>query len=124
MTQEELDAVQALLKEREEEKEKEGRGHFSPKSKAYNSTKIAIVVIAVVVMAVGIFGSTHFGLFEKFSMTDFVSFLEAYKGIFIALIASIGAGGAAKNAIAALVNKKKSENGTASDDGESIAKGG
>lgn len=119
MTQEELDAVQAILKEREEA---EGR-HRDPsrKSRSYNITKIAITVIAVVVMVVGIFGSAKAGMFGNFVMADFVSFLEAYKGIFIALIASIGAGGAAKNVISALTNKKKDGS---SDDGESLAKGG
>jgi hypothetical protein len=58
----------------------------------------------------------HWGIFSDFVMTDFVSFIDAYKGMFITLTGSIGLGGIAKNAFKARNSNK--------DDGRDIATGG
>jgi|SRR6056297_1591041 len=84
------------------------------KSRLYQITKISIVVIAIIVLIIGILGSMHWGIFSDFVMSDFVSFIDAYKGMFITLTGSIGIGGAVKNIVA---NKKK-------DDGKNLATGG
>lgn len=84
----------------------------SNKSKLYQWTKIAIVAIAIIVLLIGILGSMHWGIFSEFVMSDFVSFIDAYKGMFITLTGSIGIGGAVKN----LTKKSK-------DDGKNIATG-
>lgn len=84
------------------------------KSKLYQWTKLAIVAIAIIVLVVGILGSMHWGVFSDFVMDDFVSFIDAYKGMFMTLTGSIGLGGIAKNAF-----KSKSN-----DDGRSIATSG
>jgi hypothetical protein len=85
----------------------------SNKSQLYNFTKMAIVAIAIIVLIIGIFGSMHWGIFSEFVMSDFVSFIDAYKGMFITLTGSIGIGGAVKN-----FTKKKE------DDGKNVATGG
>lgn len=114
MTNEELDAVRAMLEASKSEED------ISKKSKTYNWTKIAIIIIACIVMVIGIFGSMRWGVFQLFSMDDFVKFLDSYKGIFISLIDSIGGGGAIKNIVSAYTKKKNGNH----DDGESLAKGG
>ena len=86
------------------------------KSKMYNFTKSAIVVITVVVLIVGILGSMRIGVFSDFSMNDFVSFINAYQGMFITLTGSISIGGIAKNYF-----KAKSEE---KDNSKFIATGG
>jgi len=77
------------------------------KSKSYNFTKIAILCIVIFLAFIGVLGSTHWGIFKEFVMIDFTNFLEAYGGILITLIGSIGLGGAAKNGISALLTYKK-----------------
>lgn len=85
----------------------------SNKSQLYQITKIAIVAISIIVLIIGILGSMHWGVFSDFQMEDFVSFINAYKGMFITLTGSIGIGGAVKN-----FTKKRD------DDGKSKATGG
>jgi flagellar basal body-associated protein FliL len=89
------------------------------KSKQYNITKIIIVVIIVFLGLAGFLGSTKWGIFRSFNMDDFVSFISAYQGVFIALISCIGVGGIAKNGITMLKQKKEQE----VDPTESIVKG-
>jgi hypothetical protein len=67
------------------------------KSSLYNWTKRTILGVAIIILFIGILGSMKFGPFSSFDMSDFVSFLDAYKGMFITLTASVGAGGAVKN---------------------------
>lgn len=86
------------------------------KSKLYQWTKISIVAIAIIVLVIGILGSMHWGIFSDFVMADFVSFIDAYKGMFITLTGSIGIGGITKNVL-------KSRNSN-KDDGRDIATGG
>lgn len=106
--------AQAALQQSQEENKK-----FT-KTRLYNITKITILVISVVVLAIGILGSMHWGVFSSFIMADYVSFIESYRGIFITLIASIGAGGGLKNIAKAITDKKTGS----SDDGEDLVKGG
>lgn len=89
------------------------------KSKLYNITKIAILGISILILIIGIFGAMHWGIFSAFDMADYVSFIESYRGIFITLIASIGAGGGLKNIAKAMTEKKPG-----GDDGEDLVKGG
>jgi hypothetical protein len=87
------------------------------KSKLYDWTKRVIFIVVLVLLVVGVLGSMHWGgPFENFVMADFVSFMDSYKGIFIALISSIAGGGIAKNILKAR-NKKN-------DDGKNLATGG
>lgn len=86
------------------------------KSNLYQWTKISIVAIAIIVLVIGILGSMHWGIFSDFVMSDFVAFIDAYKGMFITLTGSIGLGGMAKNALKAKNAQK--------DDGRDIATGG
>lgn len=112
-TKDEMMVAQATATNKDEEK-------ISKKSKLYNITKMVILGIAILVLIIGILGSMHWGVFSSFVMADFVTFLSTYNSIFIALIASIGAGGGIKNIAQAISKKKES----AADDGESIVKGG
>lgn len=106
--------AQAAIQNSQEEKKK-----FA-KSRLYNATKITILVISVLVLVIGILGSMHWGVFSSFAMADYVSFIESYRGIFITLIASIGAGGGLKNIAKAITEKKTGSD----DDGEDLVKGG
>lgn len=91
-------------------------GNTSNKSPAYNFAKISIVVIALFVLLVGTLGSMHWWIFSSFVMSDFISFIEAYNAIFITLTSSIGLGGAVKNVLKVIPEKKS--------DGRDIATGG
>jgi hypothetical protein len=95
----------------------EGEEKKFSKTKIYNFTKYAIVGISVIVLFIGILGSMHWGIFSSFVMADFVSFINAYKGMFITLTGSIGIGGVAKN----YFKSKKEKN---EDEGKDIATGG
>jgi len=98
------------------------------KTKLYNGTKMAIVIIIVFLVVIGTMGSMHFGPFSAFSMDDFVKFLGSFSPIFITLTSSIGLGGIAKNVVKVISDKNGSGTTTegAGDDptGEELAKSG
>ena len=101
----------------------ERRKNFG-KSKLYDGTKLAIVLVIIYLVIVGTFGSMHIGPFQLFSMDDFVKFLHAFSPIFITLTGSIGIGGTAKNIAKSIVESKKVVAGTSESWGEDAAKGG
>jgi len=102
--------------------EEDRRKHFG-KSRLYNGTKTAIVLIIIYLVIVGTFGSMKIGPFSSFSMDDFVKFLSAFSPIFITLTGSIGIGGIAKN-VAKSITEKKNGSTSTSAWGENLAKGG
>lgn len=67
------------------------------KSKVYNGTKLAIIIIIIFVTIMGTLGSMEFWLFKDFNMDNFVKFLSSFAPLFITLTGSIGIGGVAKN---------------------------
>jgi hypothetical protein len=115
-TREELERELALLEQQDEELKRAQR-HYDQerrekgfiKSKVYNGTKLAIVLIIVYLVIVGTFGSMHVGPFKEFSMDDFVKFLGSFSPIFITLTGSIGVGGIAKNVVKGMQQKKEQE---------------
>ena len=127
-TREELERELALLEEQDAElkrTQKEHNNHVREKgfikSKVYNGTKMAIVLIIVYLVIVGTFGSMHVGPFKEFSMDDFVKFLGSFSPIFMTLTGSIGLGGIAKNVVKGIAAKKENEEEYP---GENLAKGG
>lgn len=121
----ELEAEEKRLKNMDKYASEEQRRKGYGKSRLYNGTKTAIVVIIIYLVMVGTFGSMKIGPFANFSMDDFVKFLGSFSPIFITLTGSIGVGGVAKN-----IAKSISEKGTTSSEappqawGEDIARSG
>lgn len=114
-----LEAEEKMLREKENYYEEDIRRKKFGKTKVYNGTKLAIVLIIIYLVVVGTFGSMHIGPFSKFNMDDFVNFLGSFSPIFITLTGSIGFGGMAKN-IAKSISEKNKDNDAP---GEEIAKG-
>lgn len=116
-TREELKAQLAELESQEK--------GLSLKSKTYKWSKIFIIAVLIFLAIVGTLGATHWGIFASFSMSDFVQFINSYKGILMTFIGSIGLGGIAKNGIGAVVNRfKKQDEENQVADGEYAAKSG
>jgi len=92
------------------------------KSRLYNGTKIAILLVTIFLIIIGTFGSMHIGPFLTFSMDDFVKFLGSFSPIFITLTGSIGLGGIAKNIAKSISDKKNGK--TTEIDGEDLVKSG
>lgn len=107
-----------LKKMRYYDKEEERKKNYG-KSRLYNGTKTAIVLIIIYLVIVGTFGSMKIGPFSSFNMDDFVKFLSAFSPIFITLTGSIGVGGIAKNIAKSIAEKK---NGNSTVWGEDLAK--
>ena len=104
--------------------EEDRRKHFG-KTRIYNGTKTAIVIIIIYLVMVGTFGSMKIGPFANFSMDDFVKFLGSFSPIFITLTGSIGVGGVAKNIAKGIAEKNNGTSTSAQQPwGEDIAKGG
>lgn len=104
--------------------EEDRRKHFG-KTRIYNGTKTAIVIIIIYLVMVGTFGSMKIGPFANFSMDDFVKFLGSFSPIFITLTGSIGVGGVAKNIAKGIAEKKNGTSDVSTQTwGEDVAKGG
>lgn len=114
-----LEAEEKALKQAEEYYDEKDRRKDFGKTKLYNGTKLAIVLIIVYLVIVGTFGSMHIGPFKEFNMTDFTSFLSSFSPIFITLTGSIGVGGVAKNIAKGIKKNKEKEEAP----GEEIARG-
>jgi len=114
-----LEAEEKKLKRIQHYNSEEERKKSYGKSRLYNGTKIAIVLIIVYLVMVGTFGSMKIGPFSDFSMDDFVKFLSAFSPIFITLTGSIGIGGIAKNVAKSIAEKKNNSTW-----GEDLAKSG
>jgi len=116
-----LEVEEKNLKKMQHHNSEENRKKRYGKTRLYNGTKIAIVLIIIYLVMIGTFGSMKVGPFSNFSMDDFVKFLGAFSPIFITLTGSIGVGGIAKNVAKSIAAKK---NGNADVWGENLAKGG
>jgi hypothetical protein len=108
-TAEELKAQLAKLEKEQAIKDEKDRKASFGKSKLYDVTKIVIVATIIFLVCMGTFGSMHIGPFVKFSMDDFVKFLQAFSPFFIALTGGISAGGIAKNIAKGIAEKKNGD---------------
>lgn len=92
-----LEQEEKRLKKMQSTDSESSRKENFGKSKVYNGTKLAIIIIIVFVTIMGTLGSMDFWLFKDFNMDNFVKFLGSFAPLFITLTGSIGIGGVAKN---------------------------
>lgn len=92
-----LEQEEKRLKKMQSTDSESSRKENFGKSKVYNGTKLAIIIIIIFVAVMGTLGSMEFWLFKDFNMDNFVKFLGSFAPLFITLTGSIGIGGVAKN---------------------------